>query len=123
MRMPRAAVNALPTYPRRGVRDQSPIRGICPRPRRESPSRRRAARLAWQPELEDVGRREGDDPEHVDEVPVDPGHLDAEMILGLRAVVAAEGADGRDPQQDQPDRDVGAVEPREAVEDRSEGVV
>ena len=32
--------------------------------------------------LEDVDRRVDDDPHHVDEVPVDPGHLDAAVLLG-----------------------------------------
>src|SRR5436190_8906349 len=73
--------------------------------------------------LEDVDGGEDDDPHHVDEVPVDPGHLDAEMVLRLRAVVAPPGADVRDPQQDEPDGDVGTVQAGEAVEDRSERVV
>jgi hypothetical protein len=34
-------------------------------------------------QLQDVDRREDDDPHHVDEVPVDPGHLDAEVLLGV----------------------------------------
>ena len=45
---------------------------------------------------------EHDDPHDVDEVPVDPRHLDAAVLLGR--VVAAEGADGDDQQQDQADR-------------------
>src|SRR4051794_9678293 len=74
-------------------------------------------------ELEDVDGREDDDPHHVDEVPVDARHLDAEVVLRVRSEVAAPGADVGEGEQHQTDEDVGAVQAREAVEDRAEGAV
>src|SRR5947208_13507351 len=74
------------------------------------------------PSLEDVDRREDDDPHDVDEVPVDARHLDAEVLLRLRAEVAAPGANVGEGQEDEADRDVGAVEAGQRVEDRREGV-
>src|SRR5215211_757269 len=73
--------------------------------------------------LEDVNRDVDDDPHDVDEVPVDAWHLDAEVVLGFRAEVAAEGADRREREEHQADEDVGSVEAGEAVEDRAEGEV
>src|SRR5262249_20988867 len=73
--------------------------------------------------LEDVDRGEDDDPHHVDEVPVDARHLDPEVFLLLGAEMAAEGADRREAEQTQADEDVGAVEARQAVEDRTEAEV
>jgi hypothetical protein len=52
---------------------------------------------------------------------VDPGHLDAAVLL--RAVVAAERADDHGQEQAQADEDVGAMQAGEAVEDRSLRVV
>src|SRR5437773_894112 len=69
---------------------------------------------------EDVDRRVDDDPHHVDEVPVDPGDLDAEVRL--RRVVAAIGPDGRRQEQRQADEDVRSVQSGQAVEDRPERV-
>ena len=69
----------------------------------------------------DVDGDEDDDPHHVDEVPVDARHLDAEVVLRLGAEVAAEGADRGEAEQQQADEDVGAVQAGEAVEDRAEG--
>src|SRR5207245_4732719 len=66
--------------------------------------------------LEDVDGRVHDDPHHVDEVPVDPRHLDAAVLLG--GVVAAERADRHEQQQHQPDEHVRSVQPRQRVEDR-----
>src|SRR6476659_5334290 len=73
--------------------------------------------------LEDVHSQENDDPHDVDEVPVDARHLDAEVVLGLGPEMAAEGADRGEAEQHQADEDVGAVQSREAVEDRAEGQV
>src|SRR5262245_15013286 len=72
---------------------------------------------------EDVDRRINDDPHHVYEVPVDAGHLDAEVVLRLRPEVAAESANRGEAEQGEADEDVGAVEAGEAVEDRAEGEV
>src|SRR5947208_16921231 len=74
------------------------------------------------PSLEDVHRREDDDPHDVDEVPVDARYLDAEVLLRLLREVAAPGADVGEGEEHQTDGDVGAVEAGEAVEDRGEGV-
>src|SRR6187549_3719523 len=72
---------------------------------------------------EDVDADVDDDPHHVYEVPVDAGHLDAEVVLRRRAEVAAEGADRREGEQSEADEDVGAVQAGEAVEDRAEAEV
>src|SRR6476660_6345200 len=72
--------------------------------------------------LEDVDRREDDDPHDVHEVPVDARHLDAQVLLRLLREVAAPGADVGEGQQDEADGHVRAVQAREAVEDRAEGV-
>src|SRR3954463_15337309 len=61
-----------------------------------------------------VNGRIDEDPHDVDEVPVDPGHFDAAVLLGR--VVAAEGADCREQQQVQTDEHVGAVQAGERVE-------
>src|SRR5438034_7412486 len=70
---------------------------------------------------DDVHGRIHDDPHYVDEVPVDPRDLDAVVVR--RGVVTAERAGRRKGEQGQPDEDVCAVEPREAVEDRRERAV
>src|SRR5215203_3946521 len=80
----------------------------------ETPRRRFAAAS------EDVDGDEHDDPHDVDEVPVDPWHLDPEMILRVGPEVAAEGTDRREREQHQTGEDVGSVEAGEAVEDRAE---
>src|SRR2546421_3792019 len=69
------------------------------------------------PRLEDVDRAVDDDPHHVDEVPVDAGHLDAAVLL--RAVVPAEGPHRDHREQREPDEHVRAVQSREPVEDRT----
>src|SRR5215213_7878151 len=69
-------------------------------------------------QLEDVDRREDDDPHHVDEVPVDARHLDTEVVLRLRPEVSAPGADVGEAEQHESYEDVGAVQAGEAVEDR-----
>src|SRR4051812_32342155 len=70
---------------------------------------------------DDVDGCVDDDPHHVDEVPVDPGDLDAVVVV--RGVVAAEGTDGGEGEQRQADEDVRAVEAGEGEEDRAEGAV
>src|SRR6476620_5767035 len=72
---------------------------------------------------EDVDRRVDDDPHDVDEVPVDPWDLDAQVLLRLRGEVAAPDADIGGCQEPQPDGHVGAVESGQGVEDRAEGGV
>ena len=79
---------------------------------------RRRVRARWS---EKVDGRVDDEPHHVDEVPVDPGDLDAVMVLG--GVVAAEGAYRCDREECQPDEDVRAVQAREPEEDGGEGAV
>ena len=74
-------------------------------------------------DAEDVDGGEDDEPHDVDEVPVDPGHLDAEMVLGVGPEVAAEGADRGEAEEHETDEDVGAVQAGEAVEDRAEGEI
>ncbi len=54
-------------------------------------------------------------------MPVDAADLDAVVVLGRE--VAAEGADRHEPEDREPHEDVGAVEAREAEEDRAEGLV
>ena len=49
-------------------------------------------------------------------MPVDPGYLDAPVFL--RAVVAFEGPDRDEQEQQQADEDVGAVQARQREEDR-----
>src|ERR671914_955719 len=75
------------------------------------------------PELQDVERGVDHDPHYVHEVPVDPWDLDAEVVVGGRPVMAADGPDERVEEQVEPHEDVGAVEPRQPVEGRAEGVV
>src|SRR5690242_17515771 len=65
--------------------------------------------------LENVDRRVDDHPHDVDEVPVDPRHFHALVVLGR--VVAAERADVDDRQRAQADEHVGAVQAGERVED------
>ena len=77
----------------------------------------RAQRVTHEERLEDVDRRVDDDPHHVDEVPVDPRHLHAAVLL--LGEVPAEGADRREQQQGQADEDVGTVQPGQPVEDRA----
>src|SRR5213596_3536014 len=72
---------------------------------------------------EHVDGGEDDDPHHIDEVPVDARHLDAEVTLRVLPEVTAPGADVGEGEQDQADRDVRSVQAREAVEDRAEGRV
>ena len=60
-------------------------------------------------------------PHDVDEVPVDPRHFHALVVLGR--VVAAERPDRDHQQQAQPDEHVGAVQAGERVEDRPLGGV
>ena len=59
--------------------------------------------------LEDVDRREDDDPHHVHEVPVDTRDLDAQVILGVGAEVALPGSDVGEREQGEADEHVGAV--------------
>src|SRR3954447_3909984 len=66
--------------------------------------------------LEDVDGRVHDDPHHVDEVPVDPGDLDAVVVLGR--VVAAKRAHRRHREQRETDEDVRAVQAGQAEERR-----
>src|SRR5205809_2167658 len=73
--------------------------------------------------LKDIDGKEDDEPHNVDEVPVDARHLDTQVILLLRAEMAAEGADRGEGEQAEPDEDVGAVEAGEAVEDRAEAEI
>src|SRR5262249_27470333 len=68
---------------------------------------------------EDVDRRVDDDPHDVDEVPVDPGHLDAVVVLGRE--VPAERPDHDRQQQAQANEDVRAVQAGQPVEDRGLG--
>src|SRR4051812_43202446 len=72
------------------------------------------------PRSEDVNRRVHDDPHHVDEMPVDPGQLDAVMVPGRE--MPAERANRHEGQDRQADEDVRAVKPRQAEEDRRERV-
>src|SRR6185312_9372711 len=85
----------------------------------EDTPRRRFAASA----LKHVNGKEDDQPHNVDEVPVDPRHLDTQVILRLRAEVASEGADRGEAEEQEADEDVGSVEAGEAVEDRPEGEV
>src|SRR5437667_178204 len=64
---------------------------------------------------EQVDGRVDHDPHYVDEVPVDPADLDAVVVLG--GEMPAEGADGHEQQNRQPDEDVRAVEAGQAIED------
>src|SRR6478735_11995619 len=73
------------------------------------------------PYSDDVDGEVDDDPHYVDEVPVDPGQLDAVVVLGR--VVPAERPDGREQEQGQADEDMCAVQSGQAEEDRREGVV
>src|SRR5262245_7712737 len=87
-----------------------------------SPSLRSGLRIsAPYPSLEDVDRRENDDPHHVDEVPVDPADLDAVMVLG--GEMPAEGADRHEQEDREPDEDVATVEAGQAEKDRWERAV
>ena len=86
------------------------------RARRRRP-RRRPARRACLRRLEDVDRREDDDPHHVDEVPVDARHLDA--LVGVRREVAAEDRSVTTLSSIRPIDDVRAVQAGQAVEDRA----
>src|SRR5829696_6664196 len=70
--------------------------------------------------LENVDGDVDHDPHHVDEVPVDPRKLDAEMRVRLRPIMPADGANQSVEQQVQADEDMGAVQAREAVERRAE---
>src|SRR6476469_6074380 len=65
---------------------------------------------------EDVDGGVDDYPHDVDEVPVDPWHVDAAVLFG--AVMAAECSDRDEQQQAQPDEDVRAVQAGEREEDR-----
>src|SRR6478735_10277555 len=73
------------------------------------------------PYSDDVDREVDDDPHYVDEVPVDPGQLDAVVVLG--GVVPAEGADDRHQQDGETDEHVRAVQSRQTEEDGRERVV
>src|SRR3954453_10670404 len=73
------------------------------------------------PCLQDVDREIDHDPHDVDEVPVDPGHLHAAMLL--LGEVPAERADRRERQQREADEHVRAVQAGEPVEDRALRVV
>src|SRR5690606_24555140 len=64
--------------------------------------------------LDQVHDREQDNPDEVDEVPVQAHDLDPAVIL--RRVGAAEGAHAREDQAEHTDRDVRAVEPGHRVE-------
>src|SRR5215203_39323 len=66
---------------------------------------------------EHVDGRVHEYPHHVDEVPVDPGHLDASVLL--RAEMPAEGADRGESEQREPDEHMRSVEAGEPVEDRA----
>src|SRR5437879_10703610 len=70
--------------------------------------------------LNQIDEREDDDPDNVDEVPVKPGKLDVQRVLLLDA--AAQRISEKREQDEYTDRDVGAVEPREHVERRTEEV-
>src|SRR5256885_7592303 len=61
--------------------------------------------------LQKIEQGEDEDPHQVDEVPVQPGHLDP-----LRRRLAHAGADGGDDQDDESREDVGAVEAGEYEE-------
>src|SRR5579864_7169378 len=79
-----------------------------------------AQRVEHEPEaLEHVHGRVHDDPHDVDEVPIDPRHLHAQVML--RRVMPAEGADRDDRQRAEADEHVRAVEPGQRVEDGSLG--
>ena len=108
----------------RPSRTSSVIARISAAEEEQPPERRRlgperVAEAAEEPHLEEVDRRVHEDPHHVDEVPVDPGHLDAAVLL--RGEVPPEGADRREQQQRQADEDVRAVQAGQPVEDRALG--
>src|SRR3712207_3794587 len=64
--------------------------------------------------LDHVDRHVDHDPHYVDEVPIDPRNLDAEVVVRLRAEMPTDGADQRVEEQIQPDEDVHPVEAGEA---------
>src|SRR5918998_5013025 len=59
--------------------------------------------------LDHVDGHVDDDPHDVDEVPVEAGDLDAEVVVRLWAEVAADRADEGEEEQVQPDEDVHPV--------------
>src|SRR4051812_26258668 len=91
----RAASTPTETAPARTTRNQrkasaSDLSGLCiPEvlPEARENQARRTKTPGDRPLLEDVDRQEHDDPHDVHEVPVDPGHLDAQVILRVLAEV------------------------------------